>query len=66
MSNVNYNNQERELWLDVAKGVGICLVVAYHTCEGILNSFQNNIEVIQAVNNFLRSWLMPMFFMVSV
>ncbi|WP_158769021.1 acyltransferase [Paraglaciecola sp. L1A13] len=56
---------ERHAWLDLAKGLGICLVVMYHTCEGILNSFQHDTETVLALTNFFRSWLMPMFFMVS-
>tara|TARA_R110002012_G_scaffold165463_1_gene327732 strand:- start:1689 stop:2690 length:1002 start_codon:yes stop_codon:yes gene_type:complete len=65
MSNINIVDRKRELWLDLAKGLGICLVVTYHTCEGILNSFENDTETIQALTSFFRSWLMPMFFMVS-
>ena len=65
MSNLKTPVHERELWLDLAKGLGICFVVAYHTSEGILNSFQYDTEVIQALTSFFRSWLMPMFFMVS-
>lgn len=57
--------KERQDWLDLAKGLGICLVVTYHTCEGILNSFEYDTETVQALTSFFRSWLMPMFFMVS-
>lgn len=55
---------ERQIWLDIAKGLGICLVVIYHCTEGILNSF-SDAESMQYLANFFRSWLMPMFFMVS-
>lgn len=56
---------ERQSGLDIAKGIGICLVVIYHCTEGILNSFPENTDNIQLLANFFRSWLMPMFFMVS-
>lgn len=65
MSNQKVNLQNRQGYLDLAKGIGICLVVVYHTCEGILNSFQSDTETIHALTSFFRSWLMPMFFMVS-
>ncbi len=61
---VTNKQNARQIWLDIAKGLGICLVVIYHCTEGILNSFQNT-ESIQYLANFFRSWLMPMFFMVS-
>ncbi|GAC12392.1 acyltransferase family protein [Paraglaciecola chathamensis] len=65
MSDPKLYVMSHQKYLDLAKGIGICLVVTYHTCEGILNSFQFGAEAIQALTNFFRSWLMPMFFMVS-
>lgn len=65
MSNTKHDVLKRESYLDLAKGLGICLVVTYHTSEGILNSFDSNTETIHALTNFFRSWLMPMFFIVS-
>lgn len=55
----------RELWLDIAKGVGIALVVAYHTLEGIKNSFDQVSVAVVSVAAFFTMWLMPMFFIVS-
>lgn len=59
------NSTQRVAWLDFAKGVGICLVVVYHTSEGTLNSFADVSGNITLVANYFRAWLMPMFFMVS-
>lgn len=43
---------ERELWIDVLKGIAILLVVVGHNCEGKLNSF-------------IFSFHMPLFFLIS-
>lgn len=62
---MQHEKDSRHVGLDIAKGIGICLVVIYHCAEGILNSFPDNNADIQWLANFFRSWLMPMFFIVS-
>lgn len=54
----------RIVWMDISKGLGILLVIAYHTFEGILNSFEDT-QAVQSLAYFFRNWLMPMFFLVS-
>ena len=55
----------RIAWLDAAKGIGITLVVVYHTLEGVLNSYSNSPIWVEWFASYFSLWLMPMFFMVS-
>jgi fucose 4-O-acetylase-like acetyltransferase len=55
----------RKQWLDIAKGIGICCVVAYHSSEGIKNTFTDASPFIIKLADYFVIWLMPMFFIVS-
>jgi len=52
-------------WLDFAKGIGISLVIIYHTIEGILNSDITECAWVSKLATYLSLWIIPMFFIVS-
>ena len=56
----------RLAWLDLAKGIGISLVVIYHTIEGVLTSKLNPTYFEVKLAEYLSLWIIPMFFIVSV
>tara|TARA_B100001063_G_scaffold246514_1_gene286040 strand:+ start:8348 stop:9322 length:975 start_codon:yes stop_codon:yes gene_type:complete len=55
----------RLAWLDLAKGIGISLVVIYHTIEGVLTSKLNPTYFEVKLAEYLSLWIIPMFFIVS-
>lgn len=55
---------KRIAWLDICKGLGIVMVIVYHTFEGIQNTFSDS-PFIEPITQYFRIWLMPMFFIVS-
>lgn len=54
----------REVWMDFVKGITILCVVAYHSLEGVVNSFGMT-EPLGIAIDFLNVWIMPIFFMIS-
>ena len=49
---------KRENWLDMAKGIGILSVVAYHSVEEAMNNF-GPLENMVMLSDFFKLWIMP-------
>ncbi len=57
---------ERAIWVDYAKGIGIILVVYYHVARGIYNAGIPFPELLfRSVDTTLYSFTMPLFFFLS-
>src|SRR6516162_8987779 len=53
-------------WVDVAKGLGIALVVLGHTLRGLVNAGLLNPEgPVQVVDRWIYAFHMPLFFILS-
>ena len=60
------NSTNRERWIDVAKGLGILLVVYGHTVRGLVSAgILLNDGVVKFVDDFISEFHMPLFFMIS-
>ncbi|MGV7210601.1 acyltransferase family protein [Oxalobacteraceae bacterium A2-2] len=56
----------RNLWVDYAKGVGICLVVYGHVANGLFNArIPMDAETYTLIDNVIYSFHMPLFFFLS-
>ncbi|MCW7537302.1 acyltransferase [Aquabacterium sp. A7-Y] len=59
--------EQRNQWVDIAKGIGILLVVYGHVARGIFNAglpFEDE-QLYQAIDSVLYSFHMPLFFFLS-
>ena len=56
---------ERAEWVDVAKGIGILLVVYFHVQDGIYRSGISAPEYFFYANTMIRGIVMPLFFFLS-
>ncbi|MFD1421203.1 acyltransferase family protein [Lactiplantibacillus songbeiensis] len=57
---------KRIQWIDVAKGIGILLVVYGHALGGIMNADQGgNTNILQVLYNIIYGFHMPLFFFLS-
>lgn len=60
------NEKKRKNWLDIAKGIGIVLVVLTHTMTGIINSSYQTIPFSYfVVNKEITGFFMTLFFFIS-
>jgi len=59
------NNQQRLVWIDIAKGIGIFLMVFAHTARGLVASSLLSESAIAFVDRWIYAFHMPLFFFVS-
>lgn len=60
------SEKKRETWLDITKGIGIVLVVLFHTMSGIANSSDLPVPFsYYVVNKVISGFFMALFFFVS-
>lgn len=65
MSEKSSNNQ-RVVWVDYAKGIGILLVVLGHTIRGLVHSsILEPSTAVQGVDRWIYAFHMPLFFFIS-
>jgi fucose 4-O-acetylase-like acetyltransferase len=59
------HSSERVIWLDYAKGIGIFLVVLGHTLRGLVGSALPNSALLEAIDQWIYAFHMPLFFFIS-
>lgn len=59
--------RQRIHWIDLAKGIATILVVVGHVADGYINAvlFPENLDALNSVFEFIYSFHMPLFFVIS-